>query len=225
MAETKKNIKSKEINSSLSVLNLKGKEVEKIGLNPKVFDGEVNRSLLHQAVVAYLANQRKGLAATKTRGEVRGGGKKPWRQKGTGRARVGSNRSPLWKGGGVTFGPKPRSYRKDLSKKMKVLAFKSALNAKLIDQEIIVVEDLKVDSHKTKNTSEIINNLGIKGIKTRLVVGGIESNLKLSARNIDCLALAKASDVSAKEIIDCRKLLLTKEALKTIEGRIEKWIQ
>ena len=127
---------------SLPVLSVQGKEVEQIELEKRVFDGKISQALIHQAVVTYLANQRKGLASTKTRGEVRGGGIKPWRQKGTGRARVGSIRSPLWRGGGVTFGPKPHSYHKDLPQKMRTMALKSALNAKLRDKEISILSDL-----------------------------------------------------------------------------------
>ena len=139
----------------LDVVNQKGKVVRTLELDQKVFDGKINMSLLHQAVVTYLANQRKGLASTKTRGEVRGGGRKPWRQKGTGRARVGSIRSPLWKGGGATFGPKPRDYSQKMPQRMKALALKSALNAKLNDKELMVIDDIKLRSHKTKECSEV----------------------------------------------------------------------
>ena len=155
---TKKKLRKKASiapeNLSLPVLSTQGKKVEQIELEKRVFDGKISEALIHQAVVTYLANQRKGLASAKTRGEVRGGGIKPWRQKGTGRARVGSIRSPLWRGGGVTFGPKPHSYYKDLPQKMKAMALKSALNAKLRDKEILILSDLKVVSHKTKDFSD-----------------------------------------------------------------------
>ncbi len=215
---TKKEAKSLE----LAVLDTKGKEVQKFELDKTVFDGKVSVALIHQAVVAYLANQRKGLACTKTRGEVRGGGAKPWRQKGTGRARVGSNRSPLWEGGGVTFGPKPRSYRKDLSKRMKILALKSALNAKFRDDQILIINELGVASPKTKEFSKIIDNLKLSNQKIRFVVLSLENNLKLATRNIKKILIAKASNVTTTEIIDCKKLILTKNALEEIQERVKK---
>lgn len=207
---------------SLPVLSTQGKEVAQIELAKRVFDGKISEALIHQAVVTYLANQRKGLASTKTRGEVRGGGIKPWRQKGTGRARAGSIRSPLWRGGGVTFGPKPHSYYKDLPQKMKTMALKSALNAKLRDKEIMILSDLKVASHKTKDFSKIVKSLKLDGVKVRVVAEKLESNLKLSTRNIKKVLLAKASDVHATEIVDCKRLVLTKNALRDVEERIKK---
>ena len=207
---------------SLPVLSIQGKEVEQIELEKRVFDGKISQALIHQAVVTYLANQRKGLASTKTRGEVRGGGIKPWRQKGTGRARVGSIRSPLWRGGGVTFGPKPHSYYKDLPQKMKTMALKSALNAKLRDKEISILSDLKVTSHKTKDFSKIVKSLKLDGVKMRVVVEKLEPNLKLATRNIKKVLLAKANDIHATEVVDCKRLVLTKQALRDVEERIKK---
>ena len=207
---------------SLPVLSAQGKEVEQIELEKRVFDGKISEALIHQAVVTYLSNQRKGLASTKTRGDVRGGGIKPWRQKGTGRARVGSIRSPIWRGGGVTFGPKPHSFYKDLPQKMKIMALKSALNAKLRDKEILVLSDLKIASCKTKDFSKIFKSLKLDGVKVRLVVETLESNLKLATRNIKKVLLAKASDVHTTEIIDCKRLVLTKNALRDVEKRIKK---
>jgi len=168
----KKSTKKEVISSELSVLDTKGKEIEKVKLDKGVFDGKVNTALIQQAVVAYLANQRKGLAATKTRGQVRGGGAKPWRQKGTGRARVGSNRSPIWRGGGITFGPRPRSYYQDMPKKMRALALKSALNAKLRDKQILIINDLVVSSPKTKDFIKTVSGLKLVVQKVRF---GVES--------------------------------------------------
>ena len=209
-------------NLSLPVLNIQGKEVERVELEKRVFDGQVCEALIHQAVVTYLGNQRKGLAASKTKGEVRGGGRKPWRQKGTGRARAGSIRSPLWRGGGVTFGPKPRSYYRNLPQKMRVLALKSALNAKFRDQEILILSDAKIDLPKTKEFYQIVKNLKLEGAKIRLVAEKLGSNLKLASSNIKKVLLARASDVHATEIIDCKWLVLTKNALREIEGRVKK---
>ena len=207
---------------SLPVLNIQGKEIERIELEKSVFDGKIREALIHQAVVTYLANQRKGLASSKTRGDVSGGGRKPWRQKGTGRARAGSSRSPIWRGGGVTFGPKPRSYYRNLPQKMRILALKSALNAKLRDQEILILSDTKVESHKTKEFYQIVKNLKLEGVKIRLVVDKLEPGLKLASRNIKKVLLAKASDVHTTEVIDCKRLVLTKNALREIEERVKK---
>lgn len=218
----KKAIEAVAADLNLPVLNTQGKEVERIELEKNVFDGKIQEALIRQAVVTYLANQRKGLASTKTRGDVSGGGRKPWRQKGTGRARVGSSRSPIWRGGGVTFGPKPRSYRRDLPQKMRILALKSALNAKFRDQEILIISEAKVDSHKTKEFYQIIKNLKLEETKIRLVVGKLEADIKLAARNVKKVLLAKASDVHTTEIIDCKRLVLTKDALREIEERVKK---
>lgn len=217
----KKHTKKDALNLELNIVNIRGKEVEKVKLDNRVFDGKINPSLMHQAVVSYLANQRKGLACAKTRGEVRGGGRKPWRQKGTGRARVGSIRSPIWRGGGVTFGPRPHSFRKDLPKKMRILALKSAFNAKLKDEEILILSELVMDSHKTKDFSKIIDKLKLNKGRVRFVVEKIENNLKLATRNIKTVFIARASDINAKEVIDCKRLVLTKEALKKVQERIK----
>jgi len=219
---SKKSTKKETKSLKLSVLDVKGKEVETIELDPKVFDGVINPSLMHQAVTAYLANQRAGLASTKTRGKVRGGGAKPWRQKGTGRARVGSIRSPIWRGGGVTFGPQPRSYYKDMPKKMKAAALKSALNAKLDNEQITILDDLSLGSHKTKDLVKIVENLKLKGQKIRLVVEKIEDNSKLACRNLEKVLLIRASDVHTAQVLDCKRVVLTKEALATIQKRVQK---
>lgn len=211
--------------SKIDVLDIKGKKKEPIELDSKVFDGKVNESLLHQAVVAYLANQRKGLACAKTRAQVRGGGRKPWRQKGTGRARVGSTRSPLWKGGGVTFGPKPRSYRKELPKKMKALALKSALNAKLKDKELLVLDNLEVSSHKTKDFMKIIKSLKLDDAKASFIVEKMNDNLKLSSRNIEEVSMGDAHSLNAYEALDCKRLVFTKSSLGQVTQRIKKFIK
>ena len=210
--------------STLEVLNQKGKKVENLKLDKDIFDGKVNNTLMHQAIVVYLSNQRKGLASTKTRGEVRGGGRKPWRQKGTGRARVGSNRSPLWEGGGTTFGPKPHSFHKDMNRKMKGLALKSALNAKLKDNEIIVIDDIKLNSFKTRELFEILGILKLDKEKVKLVVGTIEVNLKMSLNNLEKVNLEKAVNLTTYGALDCKKLVFTKAAFELVEKRIRKWL-
>jgi len=222
-AKKAKKVVKKSLNSlNLTVVNTQGKKVDDLEVDPKVFDGTINMSLMHQAVVSYLANQRKGLACAKTRGDVRGGGAKPWRQKGTGRARFGSSRNPVWKGGGVAFGPKPHSYYKNLPKKMKTLAFKSALNAKLRDEQLVLLDKLELDSHKSKKFSAIVNKLKLDKEKIRFVVENLENNLKLASRNIAKVEVAKAASIHTIEVLDCSKLILTKGALRSIEERVKK---
>lgn len=209
----------------VSVLDINGKEVDKIELDPLIFDGKVNNELIHQAVVTYLANQRKGLASAKTRGEVSGGGRKPWRQKGTGRARVGSIRSPLWKGGGVTFGPKPHSFNKILPRKMRILAFKNALNAKLNDNQITILDKLEIQSHKTKEMNGIVKNLNLNGGRVKFIVETVDSKVKLSSRNLAKVSVMAAKDIATYEVMDCKRLILTKNALKIMEDRIRQVIK
>ncbi|HIE35767.1 MAG TPA: 50S ribosomal protein L4 [Candidatus Omnitrophica bacterium] len=209
----------------IDIFDLEAKVVEKIELDKKIFDGKINDSLMHQAVVTYLTNQRKGTASTKTRADVRGGGRKPWRQKGTGRARVGSIRSPLWRGGGVIFGPKPREFYKELPKRMKALALKSALNAKLNDNELMVIKELKVPSYKTKEFFKIVKNLKLNGERIRFVVENLEKNIKLSSGNLEKVEIEAASSLNTYTVLDCKKLIFTKDALKEVEQRIKKWIK
>ena len=209
---------------TLDVYNQQGNKIDKLELNERVFDGKVAETLMHQAVVTFLSNQRRGLASSKKRGEVRGGGRKPWRQKGTGRARVGSTRSPLWHGGGVTFGPKPRDYSKKITQRMKVVALKSALNVKFRDEEIVLIDKVSLDSHKTKMLLEIIMKLQLKNSKVTLVVDKIDKNLKLASRNIGDFYLEKASQFNTYTALNCNKLIFTKDSLEIVEKRIDKWL-
>jgi large subunit ribosomal protein L4 len=209
----------------ISILNIQGKEVGKMDLDIAVFDGKIKHDLMHQAVVIYLANQRHGLACTKTRGEVSGGGRKPWRQKGTGRARVGSTRSPLWRKGGITFGPRPHSFRKDFPQRMKIMALKSALNSKLNDKEIIVLDDLKVTSNKTKDFSSIVKKLKIEDLRVRFIVENVDENLKLSTRNLPKVNTGIVKNLNTYEALDCKKIIFTKNAFEEIQGKIKKWLK
>jgi large subunit ribosomal protein L4 len=209
----------------INVLNTQGQEVETLELDTKVFDGKVNMNLMNQAVVAYLANQRKGLACTKTRGEVSGGGKKLWKQKGTGRARMGSSRSPLWRHGGISFGPKPHSFYKDLPTKMKLMALKSALNAQLKDDQIVVLQDLKINSSKTKDFYKIIKDLKLDTVKTRFVVNEITPAMKKASRNIARSFIDQAVNLNTYDVLNCKKLVFTKEGLKQVEARITKCLK
>jgi len=212
---------------TLPVYNCDGKEVDTIKLDNTVFDGIINSSVVYQAVNAFRANQRKGLAATKTRGEVSGGGKKPWKQKGTGRARVGSTRSPLWRHGGVVFGPHPRDFSYELPRKIKTAALKSSLNSKVKDKALFVLDELKLKGPKTKDVVGILTNLKVdfKKVKTNnvlLLVEKIDSTFTKATRNIDCLKVNVATDTNVYEVMNARKIIVTKDGLDELTKRIKK---
>lgn len=211
---------------TLPVYNTEGKEIDTVKLDSSVFDGDVNLAAIYQAVNAFRANQRKGLAATKTRGEVSGGGKKPWKQKGTGRARVGSTRSPLWRHGGVVFGPHPRNFSYVLPAKIRNLALKSGLNSKLKENNLLILENLKVEKPKTKEVVKIFSNLKIdlKKIKANnvlLILDKIDENLKRSVRNIGFLNTGLSRQANVYEVLNCRKLVITKDGLAELTKRLK----
>ena len=205
---------------NITVYNQEGKQVEKIELNKDIFDGIVNSDLLYQVVKMYHANKRQGTASTKTRGEVSGGGKKPWRQKHTGRARAGSIRSPLWKGGGVVFGPHPREFNYSLSKKIRLGALKSSMNAKLNSEDLVIIDKIHLDNLKTKEFGKILNNLKIED-KAIIVFDSKEQNISLAARNISFVQTTRTSDLSAYDVLNYKKLILTKAALKGLISRLK----
>lgn len=211
---------------TLPIYNTQGKETDTLKLDQTVFDGMINQAAIYQAITALRANQRKGLASTKTRGEVSGGGRKPWQQKGTGRARVGSIRSPLWRHGGVIFGPHPRDYSYTLPQKIRSLALKSSLNAKIKENNFIIVEDFKVDQPKTKEAIKIFTNLKLnhKGRFYRLLLltENIDKNLKLALRNVDFLEMNLAKDTNAYEVLVAEKLIITKSGLTELIKRLKK---
>ncbi|MCU0665802.1 MAG: 50S ribosomal protein L4 [Candidatus Omnitrophica bacterium] len=210
---------------ALSLLNIEGKEIDSIKLDKSVFDGVVNKDVIYQAMVAYRANQRTGLAATKTRGEVSGGGKKPWKQKGTGRARHGSTRSPIWRHGGVTFGPHPRDYSYVLPQKIKTAALKSALNLKVQENSIILLDQAKLANPKTKQLCGIFDKLKFvdKKNKNRLfLIEKMDKDIKVASRNIQGLNLSLSSDTNAYEVLTARKILITKAALDALVKRLKK---
>lgn len=213
---------------TLPVLNIEGKEIDTIKLDESVFDGAINKEAVYQAVNVYRANQRRGMAATKTRGEVSGGGKKPWKQKGTGRARVGSTRSPLWRHGGVIFGPHPRDFSYTIPSKIKTLALKSCLNAKVKENSLIVVDNLSVDKPKSKDALNILANLKVKPARATkkamvlLILNNINENLKKACRNIAYLSVNLPSDTFAYEVLTHKKLIITKEGLKDLTSRLKK---
>lgn len=197
--------------------NQSGKELEKVELKDSVFDEEINEHVVHQVVNAQLAARRSGNASTKTRGKVRGGGRKPWRQKGTGRARHGSNRSPLWVGGGITFGPSPRNYEKKLTKKMKRLALRSVLTDKVERDELILVDKIELDQPKTKAVVQILADLDLEDKKVILVMPEKDENLYLSARNIPHVKTLLAGSVNAYDLLDNEMVIFIEEAVNMVE--------
>ncbi len=212
---------------TLAVYNSEGKEVEKIELDTSVFDGVQNTACLYQAIESYRANQRKGLASTKTRGEVSGGGKKPWKQKGTGRARVGSTRSPLWRHGGVVFGPHPRDFSYEIPQKIKSLALRTSLNAKVKENNLIILDEFKVVEPKTKFAMAVLRNLKVSSLKSKkenkvlFLTDKLESKLKIALKNISFLTVNLASDTHVYEVMNNNKLLITKAGLADLIKRLK----
>ena len=201
--------------ANVSVYNMEGKEVGKMDLNDAVFGVKINEHLVHMAVVAHLANRRQGTQKAKTRAEVSGGGKKPWRQKGTGHARQGSTRAPQWTGGGVVFAPVPRDYSFKLNKKEKRAALKSALTDKVQNNNLIVVDELKFDEIKTKNFVNVMNNLKVE--KGLVVLADKDENVFLSARNLEKVDTALVNTINTYDIMKAKTLVLTKDAVAKIE--------
>lgn len=201
--------------ANVSVLNMEGKEVGTIELNDAVFGVEINEHLVHMAVVQQLANKRQGTQKAKTRSEVSGGGRKPWRQKGTGHARQGSTRAPQWTGGGVVFAPVPRDYSFKLNKKEKRAALKSALTDKVQNNNLIVVDELKFDEIKTKNFVNVMNNLKVE--KGLVVLADKDENVFLSARNLEKVETALVNTINTYDIMKAKTLVLTKDAVAKIE--------
>ena len=201
--------------ANVSVYNMEGNEVGKMDLNDAVFGVEVNEHLVHMAVVAQLANKRQGTQKAKTRSEVSGGGRKPWRQKGTGHARQGSIRAPQWKGGGVVFAPTPRDYTIRLNKKEKRAALKSALTSRVLENKFIVVDEVKLDEIKTKKFQGVLDNLKVS--KALVVVGEGSDNVVLSARNIPTVKTAYVNTINVYDILKYNTVVATKAAVANIE--------
>ena len=201
--------------ANVSVYNIEGNEVGTIDLNDAVFGVEVNEHLVHMAVVNQLANNRQGTQKAKTRSEVSGGGRKPWRQKGTGHARQGSTRAPQWTGGGVVFAPVPRDYSFKLNKKEKRAALKSALTSRVQENKLIVVDELKFDEIKTKNFKQVMDNL--KVVKGLVVINENDKNVVMSAKNLAKVNTTLTSTLNVYDIMKAGTVVLTKDAVKTIE--------
>lgn len=205
---------------TLPVVNSSGAEVKNIELNNKLFPDKINTTLLHQAVIMYLANKRQGTASTKTRGNVQGGGKKPWRQKGTGRARAGTIRSPLWRGGGVVFGPHPRDYSYLLPQKIRRKALIESINVKIKDKTIAVIDELNLEKGKTKEMVSFLSNLKSGEQKVLLVLDKIDEKIKKASRNIANLKVIPMSNLNAYMVLWSEKLILSEGVLKSLtKGR------
>ncbi|PIQ91896.1 MAG: 50S ribosomal protein L4 [Parcubacteria group bacterium CG11_big_fil_rev_8_21_14_0_20_39_14] len=200
--------------------NQNGKEVEQTRLPSEIFNLKLNPDLVHQVVVSQMANRRRVIAHAKDRGEVRGGGKKPWRQKGTGRARHGSIRSPLWRGGGVTFGPtKERNYKKIIPKKMKRRALFMVLSSKAKDNELIIMDELKMEKVKTKEFAKILNTiLGAKRSSILIALSREDENIQKAAENIPKTKIMRVCDLNALDLLNYKYLLITKEAIKLLQN-------
>ena len=202
--------------ANVSVYNMEGSEVGTLDLKDEIFAVEVNEHVVHKAVVLQLANKRQGTQSAKTRSEVRGGGKKPWRQKGTGHARQGSTRAPQWTGGGVVFAPKPRDYSFKMNKKEKALAIKSALTSRVNEEKFLVLDELKFDEIKTKKMKAVLDNLKVN--KALVIVSGEgNENVALSARNLPKVRLVNSNAISVYDILKYENVVITKDAVAKIE--------
>jgi len=200
---------------TVGLFNIEGKKVGDVSLNEKVFNVEVNKAVLHQVVVAQLANKRQGTQSAKTRAEVRGGGIKPWRQKGTGRARQGSIRSPQWVGGGIVFAPKPRDYRVSLPKSMRRVAMKSALTAKVMENEMIVLESLVFDAPKTKDMVTMLKAFDVK--KALIITAESNENVYKSGRNVEGIQVMPVNNINVYDLLKYDNLIITQDAVSKLE--------
>ena len=201
--------------ANVAVYNMEGKEVDKIELNDSIFGVEINEHLVHMAVLQQLANKRQGTQKAKTRSEVRGGGRKPWRQTGTGHARQGSTRSPQWTGGGVVFAPTPRDYSFKLNKKEKRAAHKSALTSRVVENKFVVVDELKLDEIKTKKFVEVLKNLNVE--KALVVLNDMDEKVIASAANIPTVKTTQTNELNVFDVLKYDTVVVTKAAVATIE--------
>jgi len=203
--------------SKVNIISKTNEKVKEIKLNDNIFNIEPNDAVLHNAIVKAQAGKRQGTHSTKTRSEVSGGGRKPWRQKGTGNARQGSIRATQWRGGGIVFGPKPRDYSKKMNKKERRLALKSALSYKVIDKELLVIEDIKFETNKTKEMITLLDNLKLTNNKILLVINELDDNICLSCRNLANVKIVLPSEVNSFDVVASDNLVITESALKTLE--------
>ncbi len=204
--------------SKIDLINIKGEKIKDIKLKDNVWNNEPNDAVLHNAIILAQASLRQGTHSTKTRNEVSGGGRKPWKQKGTGRARQGSIRANQWVGGGIVFGPKPRDYSKKMNKKERRLALKSALAYKVLEKELIVVEDITFKTPKTKEIINILDNLKITNNKVLIVINELDENICLACRNLINLKVIRFDEVNTLDVVTADNLLITESALEKLEG-------
>ena len=200
----------------IDVYNMQGKKVSDIELNENIFGIKPNEKVVHTALVNYMANQRQGTANTKTRAEASGGGRKPWKQKGTGRARQGSIRAPQWFKGGIALGPKPRDYRYTINKKERRLAIKSVLSSKVLENNLVVVDKLELDEIKTKNMVNVLENLKVEG-KTLIILPEKNLNVQKSAKNIEGVKTGLVNTINVYDLLKYNKLILTVDSVKSLE--------
>ncbi|MBI4970336.1 MAG: 50S ribosomal protein L4 [Candidatus Omnitrophica bacterium] len=207
----------------IKVINQDGKQTDELVLNAAIFNAPINRRLLDLVVIAYAGNKRRGLADTKTRREISGGGKKPWKQKGTGNARQGSTRAPQWRHGGTIFGPQPRSYRTEIPEKMKLTALVSALSQKNKENKIIVLNSLALTRAKTKDLCKVIKNIKLDDSKSLFLTSKLDEKLRLASRNVhESFKIQSATNVNAYEVLRRKNLVIEKDALGVLENRILK---
>ncbi|MCX7927877.1 MAG: 50S ribosomal protein L4 [Candidatus Omnitrophica bacterium] len=208
---------------TVPLISQEGKQLDTLKLDEKIFNDKIFPSSVYQTIKVYRANQRKGLASTKTRGEVSGGGKKPWRQKGTGRARVGSIRSPLWRHGGVVFGPHPRDFSTTLPTKMKALSLRYAITQKAKENNLFVIDNLKISEAKTQKIEEFLKNLNLLDKKKILfVLSAVDSIVTKAARNIKSLKLMRVQELNTYDTMNAQIVIITKEALDKLTNRLQK---
>ncbi len=205
----------------IAVKNIKGENVGQVSLDEAIFNGKINKDVLHEIQIMAEANLRKGTASTKTRGEVSGGGKKPWRQKGTGRARAGSIRSPLWRHGGIVFGPHPRNFHYSVNKKIRKIALVSALNSTLKENALFVIDAFNLDSSKTKNAASAISSIGVRK-PVLFVFDKITTEVNRVTRNIEGVRIIISSNLDAYSVLRSRSVVFTKDALNSIIERLKK---
>ena len=206
----------------IDIKDKNSKSVGKLTLPDNVFNVSVKDGVVHNAVVNYLANQRQGTHSTKTKGLVSGGGKKPWKQKHTGRARAGGSRSPLWRGGGIIFGPQPRDYSYEIPRKARRLAVRALLSSKLSDGEVVVIDDLSIEKPRTQEMTAILSGLELEGKSTLIVLHDYDKNVMLSARNIPGVTVRKFSDMNSYDVAKHSRLLMTRKAAEMLAGADDK---
>lgn len=209
--------------AEMNIHTIDGEKIGEIELNDNLFRAKINKHIVHQIVKRHLSEKRRGTASTKNRSEVRGGGKKPWRQKGTGRARVGSIRSPLWNGGGVIFGPDNRNYSYSIPKKMRLIALKSVLSGKAKNNDIIILQELKLENGKTRDITEIFSNLQIDSDKVLIVIEKEDERIRRAVRNLKDAMVITANKINTYDLLSHRKMVITKDALKIIEEVFQEW--